>query len=205
MKKCVRYIVDSGAPRYPVNLFYDVLLVPFGPDWTALHPVAIPVLLFCLRAGDLTLATLRMLNVIRGRMLTSWLLGFFQAGFFVLGAAGLLGNLTNPLNLLAYAGGYATGNVIGLTLENRLIPGHTLLRIISSHRSSAIIEALRQTGWGATEVSGRGLAGTVGTIYCYTSRRAVKRARQLILATDAEAFVTAQPVRSLHGGWPRRL
>ena len=187
-----------------MNPLYDIQLLQFGLDWTALPPSAVPILLFFLRAGDLTLATLRMLTVIRGRMLTSWLLGFFQAGFFVLGAAGLLGNLTNPINLVAYAAGFATGNVIGLTLENRLIPGHTLLQIISSRRSSAIIEALRKAGWGATEVSGRGLAGTVGTIYCYTARRAVERARRLILATDAGAFVTAQAVRSLHGGWPRQ-
>ncbi len=182
----------------------DNPLLRVGIDWGALPPYAIPLLLFSLRAGDLTLSTLRMLNVIRGRMLSSWFFGLFQAGFFLLGAAGLLSNLSNPLNLAAYAAGFATGNVIGLTLENWLIPGHTLLQIISSRRSSAIAEALRGAGWGATEVSGRGLSGTVGTIYCYTARRAVDRAKRLVLTIDAGAFVIAQSVRSLHGGWPRR-
>lgn len=187
-----------------MNPLLDISLLPLGLDWGALPPYAIPLVLFSLRAGDLTLSTLRMLNVIRGRMLTAWLFGLFQAGFFLLGAAGLLGNLSNPLNLVAYAAGFATGNVIGLTLENWLIPGHTLLQIISSSRSSAIVEALHRAGLGATEVSGRGRSGTVGAIYCYTARRAMDRAKRLVLAIDSGAFVIAQSVRSLHGGWPRR-
>ncbi len=170
-------------------------------DWTRVSPSAIPLLLFALRSGDLTLATLRTLTVLRGQMLGSWVLGLFQSAFFVLGAAGLLGSLSEPLNLAAYAAGYATGNVIGLSLENRLIPGHSLLQIVSSHRSSAIAEALRRAGWGATEVMGRGRAGTVGTIYCYTARRAVDRIKERVLELDPSAFVTAQPVRQLRGGW----
>jgi uncharacterized protein YebE (UPF0316 family) len=69
-----------------------------GIEWGALSPALVLLLLFLLRAGDLTLATLRMLAVMRGRRLPAWLLGLLQAGFFMLGAAGLLSNLQNPFN-----------------------------------------------------------------------------------------------------------
>lgn len=172
-----------------------------GIDWGALRPEAIPLLLFALRAGDLTLATVRTLAVTRGRRLSAWILGLLQAGFFMLGATGLLSNLQNPLNVLAYAAGFASGNVIGISLENRLAPGHSLLRVISQDRAEAVLNSLWNGGWGATQVAGRGQDGTVGYILCYVPRKAVRIVQRGIRQADPEAFVTVQHVRSLRGGW----
>ena len=172
-----------------------------GIEWGALSPALVLLLLFLLRAGDLTLATLRMLAVMRGRRLPAWLLGLLQAGFFMLGAAGLLSNLQNPFNLLAYAAGFATGNVLGLSLENRLAPGHSLLRVISRDRGEAVLHSLWKAGWGATEMAGRGQGGTVGYILCYIPRRALGRVQRSIQQADPQAFISVQYVRALQGGW----
>ena len=172
-----------------------------GIDWGALSPALVLLLLFLLRAGDLTLATLRMLAVMRGRRLSAWLLGLLQAGFFLLGAAGLLSNLQNPFNLLAYAAGFATGNVLGLSLENRLAPGHCRLRVSSQDRGQAVLHSLWDAGWGATESAGRGQGGTVGYILCYVPRRALGRVQRSIQQADPQAFISVQYVRALQGGW----
>lgn len=172
-----------------------------GIEWGALAPAWVLLLLFLLRAGDLTLATVRMLTILRGRWLSSWVLGLMQSGLFMLGAAGLLTTLQNPLNLLAYAAGFASGNVLGLGLEDRLAPGHSLLRVVSRDRSEAVLSSLWQAGWGATELAGRGLEGTVGYILCYVPRRAVRSVQRSVLAVDPEAFINVQQVRALHGGW----
>lgn len=172
-----------------------------GIDWGALRPEAIPLLLFSLRAGDLTLSTLRMLTVMRGRRLSAWMLALLQASFFMLGAAGLLSNLNDPLNVLAYAAGFATGNVIGMSLENRLAPGHSLLRVISRDRAEAVLHGLWGEGWGATQLPGRGQDGTVGYILCYIPRRALQAVQRVVRQADPEAFVTVQHVRALRGGW----
>jgi len=170
-------------------------------DWSSLPPALVPALLFGLRAADLTLATLRTLAITRGRPLVSWLLGFTESGLFLLGAVGLLTTLTNPLNLLAYAAGFATGNVIGLSLESRVLPSHALVRIYSAARGSAIADALRREGWGATEIFGRGFGGSVEMILCFAPRRAANRLRDRVVALDPEAVITLQNVRSLLGGW----
>jgi uncharacterized protein YebE (UPF0316 family) len=172
-----------------------------GIDWGGLPAAWVPLLLFVLRAGDLTLATLRTLSVLRGRRLSSWILGLLQSGFFLLSAAGLLTNLQNPLNLLAYAAGFATGNVLGLSLENRLAPGHSLLRVISPDRSEAVLRGLWDAGWGATELPGRGSSGTVGYILCYVPRRELASVQRSIQQADPDAFVSVQQVRALRGGW----
>jgi uncharacterized protein YebE (UPF0316 family) len=170
-------------------------------DWNALRPELVPVLLFVLRAADLTLATLRMLALIRGRAVVAWVLGFFEAGIFVLGAAGLLANLTNLWIVAAYAAGFGTGNVIGMTLERLLLPSHNLVRVYSAGRGPGMTEALRQFGRGVTEVSARGLSGTVDVLYAMVRKRQVPKLRRQIVAIDPEAVVTIESVRSLVGGW----
>jgi uncharacterized protein YebE (UPF0316 family) len=169
--------------------------------WERIPPFAIPLMILALRTTDLTLATLRMLVVIRGRRGLAWGLGFAQSLFFVTAVAAVLSYLRNPWNLVAFCLGFATGNVVGIAIEARLAPGHILLRIVSSARADTIAEGLRRCGLGATHVAGRGGEGTVGMVLCFVQRREMEGARRLILEADPEAFVTVENVRSLRGGW----
>ena len=91
-------------------------------------------LIFALRVTDMSLDTLRMLFVMRGRKGIAWLLGFCQSAIFVIAITTVLNNLDNLLNVIGYAAGFATGTVIGITIEERLAIGHTHLRVISSRR-----------------------------------------------------------------------
>lgn len=181
------------------SAFYPSVLTTW--EWTSLPPALLALAIFSLRAADLTLCTVRMLAIARGRSALAWVTGFAEALIFVTAIAGVLKSLNNPWNLIAYAGGFATGNVIGMVIEERLAPGHHLLRIVSSTRGSAVAEGLRAKGYGATELAGRGQAGTVGMVLCVVPRRRLDEARREILAADPAAFVTVQHVRSLYGGW----
>lgn len=172
-----------------------------GLRWDLFRPEFIPLIIFGLRTLDLTVATLRMLLVVRGRKTLAWIFGLFQSASFVLGIAGVLANLSDPLNLLAYAAGFATGNVIGITIETKLAPGQSLLSIISSKWGPLLTETLRGFGHGVTEVMARGKEGTVSLIYCYVPRREVPSTKNEILSVDPDAFVTEQKVRQLRGGW----
>ena len=176
--------------------------IPFlGIDWLALSPGGVLALLFALRAADLTLATLRVLAIVRGRPTVAWLLGFFEAILFILGVAGLLANLAQPLSIVAYAAGFATGTAMGLTLERQFLPANSLVRIYSPSRGRAIASALRDVGRGATEISARGLGGTVDVIFTYIRRRQENRVRREIRKLDPEAVMTVENVRVLAGGW----
>lgn len=169
--------------------------------WDALPIWLIPILIFLLRATDLTLATLRTLSVLHGRRLSAWVLGFFQAIFFLAGVVGVLGNLDHWINLVAYAAGMATGSAIGMTIESFYAPGHSTLRVISSTKGNAIADALRSSNRGVTEVTARGLSGTVEVIWCNLRRKEARKTCHVVTEIDAEAFVTEDSIKSLHGGW----
>jgi uncharacterized protein YebE (UPF0316 family) len=176
-------------------------LITFGFDWGFIPSNLLPLLIFGLRTIDLTISTVRMLFVVRGRRAYAWALGLVQAILFIASIAGVLGNLQNPLNLVAYAIGFATGSVLGIMIEAWLAPGHSLLRIISAKRGSTILEALHGEGRGATEVSGQGMLGAVSLILCYVPRRDIDRVTQTVVENDPEAFITVDHVRQLRGGW----
>lgn len=181
--------------------WYGRLPVPTDSGWGALPVWLTAVVILVLQTGNITLDTVRTLSVARGRRAISWLTGFGQCILFVVAIAGVLQNLQQPWNLLAYAAGFATGNVLGIAIENRMAPGHSLLRIISRSRGPAVAQALRLAGWGVTELSGRGQDGAVSVMLCHVPRRRVGSVRQAVTGADAEAFITAEDVRQIAGGW----
>jgi uncharacterized protein YebE (UPF0316 family) len=161
------------------------------------------LLIFLLRITDMSLDTLRMLFVVRGRKRIAWALGFCQSAVFVIAITRVLANLNNPLMVLGYAAGFATGNVIGMTVEERLAVGHLQLQIISKRHGAAVAKALRDSGYGVTEISARGRDGTVRLLTASVLRKDLAHARRIVHQMDEEAFITSEDVRPIRRGFWR--
>ena len=142
-----------------------------------------------------------MLVALHGRKLSVWILAVFQSVLYIISVAGVLIDLQNPITILAYAGGFATGRVVGMWLENRLAPGQSLLRMTSTTFGSAIREAIHDQGYGATEIAGTGMDGTVSMLYCFIPRKRVTSLQSIMRGVDPEAFLSVVHVRQLSGGW----
>jgi uncharacterized protein YebE (UPF0316 family) len=176
-----------------------------GIDWGIFDPRFIPLIIFTLRTFSISLSVLRLLSVVQGRRLVAWILALVTSVLYITTIAGVLSDFRNPLTILAYAGGYATGNVLGMWLENRLAPGYNLLRITSSSFGPAILEMLHQQGYGATELPGTGKHGTVSVIHSFIPRKSLASLTDSIRGVDPQAFLTTLPVRQLRGGWLPQL
>ena len=159
--------------------------------------------IFGLRVFEMSLDTIRVLLVVRGRKGLAWGVGFFQSLLFVLAITTVLTNLDNLLTALGYAGGFATGNVIGMFLEELLAIGHMHLRIISSRKGAGIAEALRAQGFAVTEISGRGKDGMVTLINASVLRKHVRRVERIAYELDTDVFITAEDVRPIRRGFWR--
>lgn len=160
-------------------------------------------LIFMLRVGDMTLDTLRVLVVMRGKKTVAWIFGFFQALIFVVAISSVLKNLNNPLNMIGYAAGFATGNVVGMLIEERMAIGHIHMRIVSSRLGSAIADKIRQEGYAITEISARGKDGMVSVLNCSVLRKNVSRIHKIVNEVDSDAFITAEDVRPVRRGFWR--
>jgi uncharacterized protein YebE (UPF0316 family) len=176
-------------------------LTGFGLEWSLFPAWLVTPLIFLLRTCDLTLSTMKVLFVVRGRRAVTWLIAVTQGFLFVIGIAGVISSLHQPLNLLAYALGFATGTLTGMLIEGRIAPGHSLLRITSPARGAAILHELHRSELGATEIPASGRDGTVSVIYSFVPRKKVDQTVQIVNNLDPEAFLSVVDVRSLRGGW----
>jgi len=157
--------------------------------------------IFLMRVVNMALDTLRALYMIRNRRGLVWLFGFIETVIFVLVFSSVLQNLDNFLNIIAYAAGFATGNVIGMMIEDKIAMGFLQLQIISSARGPAIAERLRQEGYAATEMSGRGRDGMVSVIVASVLRKNLKVVKGIIQEVDEEAFITAEDLSPVRRGY----
>lgn len=159
--------------------------------------------IFALRVFDMSLDTVRLLFVMRGKKKLAWLFGLIQSLIFVTAISSVLSNLNNPLTIIGYAAGFATGVVIGMYFEERLAIGHVHLTIMSPMRGAAISDALRSAGFAVTEIAARGKSGTVAVLHVDVLRKSMDQAETIVLEADPEAFVTAEDVRPIRRGFWR--
>jgi len=165
--------------------------------------IGLALAIFFLRTADMTLDTLRVLLVVRGRKRLAWGVGFVEALFFLAATAFTLAHLNHLVEVLGFAAGYASGVVLGMYLEDRLGVGFTRFTIVSQQLGAAISEHLRTDGFAVTELSARGRDGMVSVLHCDVRRKERDEVETIILETDPQAFVTVSDVRPVRSGFWR--
>ena len=165
------------------------------------EPLLAGLLIFVLRIVDVTMMILRLLMVIRGRKALAWVFGFVQALVYILAIQQVMSDLGNWANILAYAGGFATGNVVGIWLEERMAIGFGHMRIMSPRLGSSLTDRLRAAGYGVTLLAGRGKDGMVDILITTVNRKQVRAVSRLVEETDPDAFITVENVRPLRKGF----
>ncbi len=158
--------------------------------------------IFCLRLIDVSMGTVRILMSVRGRRLLSGLIGFVEVSIFLVAISQVVTNIGNWWNVLAYAGGFATGTIVGITIENKLAIGLAEISIISMGKGTEIAEALRGEGYGATEFLGAGHSNIVDMVRAVVRRKEVPSVIATTTKVDETAFVTVQDMqRAYRGRW----
>ena len=156
--------------------------------------------IFAARLVNVALDTLRFMFTLRGKRSLSWILGFLGSIIYIVIIGSVLTNLGNVLNLIGYAAGFATGNVVGMAIEKRLAIGFTHFSIISRDHSTEIADALRDAGFGVTEIPARGRESSFMLVDCYVRRKQTDTVEKLVLEIDPNSFITAEEVTPHRSG-----
>ncbi len=165
-------------------------------QWLDGHVLFWPVFIFCARVTDVSIGTMRTIFVVRGYRWLAALLGFFEVTIWVTAVSGVFRHLDSWPTLIAYGTGFATGNAVGMWLEQFLAVGMQAVRIISPGRSGAVAEGLRLAGFGVTELKGRGYHGEVSVSFVVVPRRETPTIIRLAQSIDPEVFTTVEDVRA---------
>jgi uncharacterized protein YebE (UPF0316 family) len=166
-------------------------------------PLMGALVIFGLRVLNMTLDTLRMLFLLRGKKTLSWVAGFLVSLIYVILLTSVLSNLDNWLYIVAYAAGFATGGVVGMWIEERLAIGFAHLQIISPTRGVVTAQKLRENGFAVTEIPARGKDGMVSILNLSVRRKQVLTVEQIVNDCDQAAFVTLEDVRPMRRGFWR--
>ena len=161
------------------------------------------LVIFGLRVLNMALDTLRMLFMLRGKKALSWVFGFIVSLLYVLLLTSVLSNLNNPMFILAYAAGFATGGVVGMWIEERLAIGFTNIQVISPRLGVVMAQKLRENGFAVTEIPARGKDGMVSMLSLSVRRKQVVEVEKIINEYDDGAFVTLEDVRPVRRGFFR--
>jgi uncharacterized protein YebE (UPF0316 family) len=171
----------------------DVFAIFGDPLWG-------PIVIFLLRIVDVTLDTMRVLFMVRGRRLPAGVLGFLMALVWIIAVGNAMKHLDSIWHILGYAAGYGTGTMVGITIENFVAFGLIQLRIVSKHGGVEIAEGLRDRGYGATEFSGFGRDGAVEIVQSVVQRAHLDEVLAIVDKFDDAAFVTVEDPQVLRGG-----
>ena len=165
--------------------------------------VILPALIFLARIGDVSIGTLRLIFVARGFKYYAPLLGFFEVIIWLLAIGQIMQHLDNFMCYIAYGLGFATGNFIGIILDEKLSLGTVLVRIVPKIDPAELINRLRAEEFGASLVDIEGMTGKMKMIFAIIKRQDLKQVMAIISEHNPAAFVTVEDVKTAQEGYFR--
>lgn len=162
--------------------------------------VVIPLLIFSARVADVTLGTMRFIFISRGYRWLAPAVGFFEVTIWLVAIREVLINLRNIACVLAYGLGFATGNFIGLWLEEKLSIGMVLVRLVLRQENNELVDFLKEHEYGYTIVEGEGTREKVKILFTIIKRKNLGHVLTAVSEYAPNAFYTIESIRSAREG-----
>jgi len=157
--------------------------------------IIIPILICLARIVDVSLGTLRILFVSKGFKRIAPILGFFEVLIWLFAIGIVMQNLTNIVNYFAYALGFALGNYIGISIEQKLAVGKVMVQVVTQRNASELITFLKNTNYGVTVIEAKGVIGPVNIIITVINRTKLPTVVAHIKSFNPKAFYLVEDVR----------
>lgn len=159
------------------------------------------LLIFLAKCSDVTLATIRTIFVVKGKKKFAFCIGFLEILIYLFAMDKVLGNMGDLLKVMSYALGFATGNVVGITLEEKLAIGLITAQVFTGRDVDEFAEYLRQHGFGVTVIEGRGREGIKYILQVVLDRKHLHNFQNTINSYDSRAFVAVSEIKNVRGGY----
>jgi uncharacterized protein YebE (UPF0316 family) len=167
-------------------------------DTNIFNWAVIPLLIFLSRVADVSIGTIRIITVSRGIKLLASILGFFEVLIWLIVVTQILQNLTNPIYYIAYAGGFAAGNYVGIWIEQKLSIGKVMLRVITNNDNSKFKTYLNEHKYRYTSLAAKSSNGEVEVLLNVVSRKQLKEILEILNRYNPNAFYTIEDIRQVN-------
>ena len=185
--------------------FFEVLSQSL-PNPDVYSQIILPILIFFARIIDVTLGTLRIIMVNRGRRKIAPILGFFEVFIWIVAIGQIMTHMKGINSFIGYAAGFAAGNYVGMAVEDKLAMGTVIVRIFLSNGSADLVQKLSAAGFGVTRFEGWGASGPVTEVFTTVRRKELNKVFAIAHQINPKAFITVEDTRMVEEGiFPRQV
>ena len=157
-------------------------------------------IIFLSKVLDVTMGTFRVQMIVSRKKLIAGVLGFFEVMIFILIVSKVIQDVVNWLNVIAYCGGFAIGNMVGIYISEKISKEMISVGIISKTKWQEIEEKLREEGFGVTRNIGYGKDGEIQVLRVICDRNYFPKVKDICLEYDRKAFITSYLITGKYGG-----
>ncbi|MBU2492548.1 MAG: DUF2179 domain-containing protein [Bacteroidetes bacterium] len=156
-------------------------------------------LIMVLRIADVTLGTFRTIMVVQAKKYHSAIIGFFEVLIWIFAMRYIWQNMEETINLFGYAIGFGLGNLLGISLEQKVAIGYVQVNVISKYFTDKIADKLRSSKFAVTILPAEGGSGGLALLILIIRRKDLPGVIKLIEGIDSDCFITVQHSRPYRG------
>ena len=159
---------------------------------------------FCARLVDVSLGTLRTLTVVKGKTYTAAFIAFFEVLiWFVVAREVLSSQELNLFVAVSYAGGFATGTLIGSFLSKRYIKGTVGVQVVTARDNNDMVDVIRHEGFAVSIIDLKNDFGKEKKemLFIQVNNRSLNKLLKIIAREDSTAFVVVNETKAVQNGY----
>ncbi len=162
--------------------------------------VILPILIFISRIFDQSIGTLRLIFISKGLKQLAPVLAFFESIIWLLAVSQIIKHLDNVMCYIAYGGGFAMGNYLGILLDEKLSIGDVIIRIFLKEKDEDVIDKLISLNYGLTMMDGEGSQGKIKIILSIVHRKDIKNFLAVVNSVSPDIFYSIEEVKTVKDG-----
>jgi uncharacterized protein YebE (UPF0316 family) len=160
--------------------------------------IIIPLFIFLARILDVSMGTIRIIFISRGMKYLAALLGFFEMLVWLFAISRIMFELTNVLNYVAYAGGFAIGTFVGMLIEEILAMGYLSVIITTCKDPAEMVGKLDLAGYKLTVIDTQGGTKDRKMIFAIVKRDKLRNVISIIKEVDPNVFYAVENIHDMH-------
>ena len=169
-------------------------------------PIYVYALIFAAKLIEVTISTLRTVLNARGQKVLGAAIGFVEVAIWLVIASVVLKDIQSDiLKVVMYCLAYSLGNYIGVTIEEKLALGMSVIEILARKEDAhELASSLRDEGFGVTAIDSYGKENTMVILKMFLKRKQLDKAQTIIKSKYPNEVFSVSDVKTFANGFIKK-